>query len=85
MCEALDIIENRGMKKGFEQGIREGRQEGIREGRQEGIREGRQEGIREGRLELLIELVKEGKMSAEAAASKENMSVEEFEAIAKSS
>ncbi len=91
MCEALDIIENRGMKKGFEQGIREGRQEGIREGRQEGIREGRQEGIREGRqegiregrLELLIELVKEGKMSAEAAASKENMSVEEFKAIAK--
>ncbi|MCR5123220.1 MAG: Rpn family recombination-promoting nuclease/putative transposase [Ruminococcus sp.] len=63
MCEALDIIENRGIKKGFEQGI--------------------EKGIEKGRLALLIELVKEGEMSVETAAKKENMTVEEFKAVAK--
>ena len=54
-----------------------------REGIQEGIQEGIREGIREGRLEILIDLVRENVISLTDAASKAELSEEEFMAKAK--
>ena len=63
MCEVLDRVEARGIEKGIEQGIEKGRMEG------------RQEGI----INILISLVNDGILSVYEAASRADMSVEDFE------
>ncbi|AYA98663.1 Rpn family recombination-promoting nuclease/putative transposase [Lachnoanaerobaculum umeaense] len=62
MCEVLDRVEARGIEKGIEQGIEKGRMEG------------RQEGI----INILISLVNDGILSVYEAASRADMSVEDF-------
>ena len=72
----------KGIAKGRAEGIAEGREEGRAEGREEGRKEGREEGIKigraEGNLEMLIDLVRDGDLSIEKAASKAKLTVEEF-------
>ena len=67
MCEVLDRVEAKGRA--------DGRQEGRIEGRQEGRIEGRQEGI----LITLTELVKDGILSINDAASRAGMTPAEFQ------
>ena len=56
--------------------------EGIKEGRKEGLKKGREEGLREGEAKListLSELVNDGILSLADAASRADMTVEEFQ------
>ena len=71
MCEVLDRVEARGIEKGIEQGI----EKGIEQGRIEGRLEGRQEGT----INTLISLVNDGILSVYEAASRADVSVEDFE------
>ena len=48
------------------------------EGRQEGRLEGRLEGRQEGRIQLIVDLVNDKVISMEEAASRADMTVEEF-------
>jgi hypothetical protein len=52
----------------------EGREEGILEG----IQLGKQEGIAEGRFQIIVDLVNDKVISLEEAASRANMTIEEF-------
>ena len=45
MCEVLDRVEERGVKRGIEQGIEQGRKQGI----EQGIEQGRKQGIEQGK------------------------------------
>ena len=56
----------------------EGREEGREEGILEGIQLGKQEGIAEGRFQIIVDLVNDKVISLEEAASRANMTIEEF-------
>ena len=66
MCNLSQGIEDKGIAIGFEQGIEQGIEQGLSKGRQEGT------------LFTLIGLVKDGLLSIDAAASRINMTVQEF-------
>ncbi|MCD8021178.1 MAG: hypothetical protein LUF92_16875, partial [Clostridiales bacterium] len=57
--------------------ISEGRQQGI----QEGIQQGRQQGKRQGKQETLIQLVRDGLISASEAANRLGISESSFNAL----
>lgn len=66
MCNLSQGIEDKGIAIGFEQGIEQGLEQGLSKGRQEGT------------LFTLIGLVKDGLLSIDAAASRINMTEQEF-------
>ena len=49
MCEVLDRVEERGVKRGIEQGIEQGRKQGIEQGIVQGRKQGIEQGIVQGR------------------------------------
>ena len=55
----------------------------YKKGKREGLEEGKREGLEEGKLDTLITLVNEGVITSDIAASKTNMSVEDFKKIMK--
>lgn len=82
MCDVLDKIEERGIKKGRAEGIAAGRAEGIAAGRAEGIAAGRAEGIAAGRaegmLEALFGLVHDEILTVKDAAARAGISTSTF-------
>ena len=62
MCEVLDRVEARGIKKG----------------REIGERRGERRGVRKGRLQTLAKLVKDKNLPLEIGAQEAGLSVEEF-------
>ena len=71
MCESTRAIRERDRNEGIQIGRNEGRVEGILIGKEGG------------RFEMLAELYHDGTLSAEKAASKLNMSVDQFLAKAR--
>jgi predicted transposase YdaD len=53
-------------------------QRGLKRGEKRGIKKGRKEGKNEGRLEAFIEMINDGLITIEQAASKLNMSVDKM-------
>jgi predicted transposase YdaD len=72
-----------GKLEGRKEGKLEGRREGKLEGRKEGKVEGRKEGITEGKTQVVLGLLKSGKMTVQEIASLAGMSVDEVQKIAK--
>ncbi|MBD5507067.1 MAG: hypothetical protein HDR05_03170 [Lachnospiraceae bacterium] len=71
-----------GLREGREKGMREGREKGMREGREKGMREGRktglQEGLQEGRLEVVVSMLRQGRLTLKEAASEAKVSQEKL-------
>ena len=65
----------------YESRIATARGAGYREGKEEGIQKGLQEGIQEGKVKELVELVKDGLLPEDIAASRLNISVEELKSL----
>ena len=68
----------KGMEEGRVKGMEEGRVKGMEEGRVKGMEEGRVKGMEEGRLQMLHQLVEEGKLDQKVAAEYANMSEVQF-------
>ncbi len=68
---ALEQAEERGLERGIERGRAEGREQGREEGIEEGLKVG------------LVNLVRQGLLTAEVASEQLGMSVAEFESLLK--
>ena len=56
----------------------EGREQGVEEGRAEGRAEGLLDGVRQGKIQMLLELVRKGRLSLDEAIADSGLSKEEF-------
>ena len=74
---ALEQAEERGLERGLERG----RAEGLEKGLERGLERGRAEGIEEGLKVGLVNLVRQGLLTAEVASQQLGMTVDEFEAL----
>ena len=78
VCEAMKVI-TENIKAEVRAEVKdEAKAEGIQIGKVEGIQIGKVEGIRIGRFEIVAELYRDHTLSAEKAAAKLNMPVEQF-------
>ena len=80
---ALEQAEEKGLERGRAEGIEQGLERGLERGRAEGIEQGLERGKVEGSLSMLLNLVRQGLLTAEVASQQLRMSVAEFEALLK--
>ena len=80
---ALEQAEEKGLERGLAEGIEQGLERGLERGRAEGIEQGLERGKVEGRLSMLLNLVRQGLLTAEVASQQLDMTVAEFEALLK--
>ena len=71
MCNLSDLVEERGIQKGLALGIERGIEQGIEQGIERGIETGK--------INTLLSLVRDGLLSAEEAAKRTDMTVEEIQ------
>ena len=79
----LEQAEEKGLERGRAEGIEQGLERGLERGRAEGIEQGLERGKVEGSLSMLLNLVRQGLLTAEVASQQLRMSVAEFEALLK--
>ena len=80
---ALEQAEEKGLERGRAEGIEQGLERGLERGRAEGIEQGLERGKVEGSLSMLLNLVRQGLLTAEVASQQLDMTVAEFEALLK--
>ena len=80
---ALEQAEEKGLERGLAEGIEQGLERGLERGRAEGIEQGLERGKVEGSLSMLLNLVRQGLLTAEVASQQLDMTVAEFEALLK--
>ena len=78
---ALEQAEEKGLERGLERGRAEGIEQGLERGLAEGIEQGLERGKVEGSLSMLLNLVRQGLLTAEIASQQLGMSVAEFETL----
>ena len=80
---ALEQAEEKGLERGLERGRAEGREQGREEGIEQGLERGLERGKVEGSLSMLVNLVRQGLLTAEVASEQLGMTVAEFEELLK--
>ena len=80
---ALEQAEEKGLERGRAEGIEQGLERGLERGRAEGIEQGLERGKVEGSLSMLLNLVRQGLLTAEVASQQLGMTVSEFEELLK--
>ena len=78
---ALEQAEEKGLERGRAEGIEQGLERGLERGRAEGIEQGLERGKVEGSLSMLLNLVRQGLLTAEVASQQLGMTVAEFESL----
>ena len=82
LWETFKAEREKAERLGWEVGLREGREKGMREGREKGMQEGRktglQEGLQEGRLEVVVSMLRQGRLTLKEAASEAKVSQEKL-------
>ncbi len=69
-----------GWQEGIEKGLQEGIEKGLQEGIEKGLQEGIEKGIEKGRLEVVLSMLKQGRLTLQEAATEAGISCQELKA-----
>ena len=79
--EGIRIGRDQGLEQGLAQGREQGLEQGLAQGREQGLEQGRAQGLTQGRSQVLVSLVKDGRLSVEEAAGYSELSIAEFKEL----
>lgn len=83
LWETFKAEREKAERLGREVGWREGIEKGLQEGIEKGLQEGIEKGLQEGRLEVIVSMLKQGRLTLEEAAQEAGISCQKLEAYLK--